>query len=409
MVFGRLKHLFFRPSHDVSFDNFPDISAKRAKIKQIVTKYKTPLFLIDREIVLNRFTTLSQSLQFHWGDNFRIAYSFKTNYELAKSKLLKRQGVCAEVVSGHEYAMAKTLGYSGSQIIFNGPVKRDEDLLRAFHDGALVHVDNFDELLRTIDISKKLRRIISIGIRINTSSTGIESRFGFSSENGEVRRVLDSIKESNSLSLTSLHVHLGSDVYSAVIYKKAIRILVQIINSIKNTKPTIKYIDIGGGFPGHGLKPYQYESWHPLNIGGYIQTIAHELLSAFGHNKHGLIIEPGRYLIDDAGVFITKVYSRKIINGVLHILTDGAITMVPLVYYRPQRAKAYSSEIKGKTGRPVDAIVYGGTCKEDDVLYRGGLLDSIGPGDYIVYSHVGAYNQSMGSDFIFGKPKSIVY
>ncbi len=407
MIAKILDSLLSRPKPDIYNINFPDVTGKKDTFRQVLLKNQPPFFVIDWEIVLNRFHRFSRALTSSWGDNFNIAYSFKTNYELAASKILKRQDVLAEVVSGYEYTLAKKAGYSGNQIIFNGPVKRNEDLYRAFYDGALVHIDNADELMRAIEISKKSKKKISVGIRINTSSTGIESRFGFSPEKGEVQRALDSIKKSNKLILTGLHIHVGSDVSDPAIYKKAIQPLVKVLYDAKKMNFCLKHVDIGGGFPGHGRKPYQYESWHPLDIEGYIQIIVHELLTSLEHNKYRLIIEPGRCLIDDAGVFFTKVYSRKIVNGVLHVLTDGAITMLPLVYYRPQIVRVYTSHFEEKTGKTRNAVVFGGTCKEDDVLFRGELPESLATGDCIVYFCVGAYNQSMGSELIFSKPKTI--
>lgn len=406
MITRRFSSLLFSSHPPVSDGNVPDITAKKKAITYFLTKYRTPLFFIDKKMVLERYNKLSRALVFSWGKNYRVAYSFKTNYDVAKSKILKKQDVLAEVVSGYEYTLATQLGYAGSQIVFNGPIKRNEDLIRAFYDGALVHIDNHDELVRVIEISNNLKKKISVGIRINTSTAGVESRFGFLPEQAEMQWAVDSIKKSNNLVLTGLHMHVGSDMGNPVIYKRAAHVLIHALHYIENAGVCLKYVDVGGGFPGHGQTPYQREPFNSLDIEEYIQNITRELSLKVNRNKVRLIVEPGRYLVDDAGIYMTRIYSKNIIHGASHVLTDGAITMLPLVYYRPQLVRVYSPEFEEKIGKTQNAVVFGGTCKEDDVLFRDRLPGSLAIGDYVIYFCVGAYNQSMGSDFIFGKPST---
>lgn len=399
-----LLHVLRKDARIPSEEGFPNLFRNKKAITKWVNS--TPFFIIDRFIVQKQLNNLQNALQLYWGKNAIVAYSFKTNYTLAHARILKQERVWAEVVSSKEYAYAKKLGYSGNTIIFNGPMKRDTDISQAIKDNSIIHIDNFEELARVIRLTTPLRHKISIGIRIHGMIDGMqESRFGFSIERNNAASAIKLIQKAKNLHVHSLHMHIGTDIDALDAYKQAAKIMGNFTNTIERQLGyAIAYLDMGGGFPSLARKPFSREDWHPQSIEKYIQIIAEGLQQTLNDikDKH-LIVEPGRYLVDDAAVFISTVHSQKIEDRIQKIITNAAVTMLPLRYYRPQIVKVFDREFKPRLKQSVYTFIYGGSCKEDDVLYEG-RLPKIELGDYVVYYCVGAYNQSMGSDFIFGVP-----
>ncbi len=378
----------------------------RPQILKILKSHPTPLYIIDKNIIRNNLDILQKSLEKNWED-YAIAYSFKTNYEIAKSRIFPQRNLWAEVVSGKEYQLAKKLKYE--KIIFNGPYKTDPELKAAIKDKSLTHIDHHEELGRLMAIKKSQPFSSSVGIRVRTKIKGLSpSRFGFSIDSGEAEKAVKRINRQTKLTLVSLHIHLGTDIDNPECYQEAsqkIASFAQKISRFKNVD--IQYLDLGGGFPSKGLKPFHKTSWHPQPIEEYAKNISQELKKTFNEKqKPTLILEPGRCLVDDAVIFVTKITKIERPNKKKQLLmTNGTITMLPLKHYRPQIIQAVSSQFQPIKQKQISSTVYGSTCQENDILYQG-LLPSIRQvGSYLIYYVVGAYNQNMASEFIFNKPK----
>ena len=149
--------------------HFPDLRARRERILEVLDERPTPFFLLDTGILTDRAFVMRDLLRGQWGPS-AIAYSFKTNYQVAQLELPKQLGIRAEVVSGREYAMARKLGYPGEEIVFNGPHKSEDELRRALVDGALLHVHGAAELERLVRVASELGGPFGVGIRASAST-----------------------------------------------------------------------------------------------------------------------------------------------------------------------------------------------------------------------------------------------
>ena len=162
----------------------------------LIRQYGSPLFIISEKILKQKYFELESALKDY--RHFKIAYSFKTNYIPGICKIFKESGAAAEVVSGFEYWLAKKLGYAGRDIIFNGPYKKDSELLDAICDGCILNADNYFELARLEKIVESKRLTQRIGLRVNMhySRPGSSpwNRFGFNIENGEAVAICSKIK-----------------------------------------------------------------------------------------------------------------------------------------------------------------------------------------------------------------------
>lgn len=395
-----------QPSQEnVNFKKLPRIDRKKNEILEIIDEAGTPLFIADKKILTDKIKTLETSLK-KWG-NYKIAYSLKTNYEIPKLNILKKHGVLMEVVSGREYQIAKKFGCKGEQIIFNGPYKRDAELSYALKSGSLINIDNFNELTRVIKIVEKGKsQKHNVGMRVNANLPYIDkSRFGFSIENNEAKLAISMLSSAKNINLVNFHIHIGTDIDRVISYKEAARNICKFIEkNVFDHVNTIKSLDFGGGYPASGLAPFGKKNWNPQPISAYIDAIINEVNQVFkGKNKPTIVIEPGRFLVDDAVFFITKIVNFNTAGDKQLLTTDAAITMLPLVYYRPQIVKLFNHKLIEKTMHKSQTLVYGATCKEDDILYKR-PLPKAKTNDYIVFYVVGAYNQSMASDFIYKKP-----
>ncbi len=404
-----MKNLLERNTKINVFSELTNIHRESRHIAKIINDNLTPLFISDSKILEKGLNNLEESCKNNW-DNFQIAYSFKTNYEIARLKILKDHGLWAEVVSGWEYQMAKKIGYRGREIVFNGPSKTSSDLDIALNDGVLVFVDNFEELEKVRKIAGLQKKNFKIGIRLKTKIPRLyESRFGFSVDNDEASKAVSLIEKDPHINLAGLHMHIGSDIDNPKIYRFAASAMTNFIkNNIKDFENKIKYLDFGGGFPSHGLPPYGRLRWNPRSIEKYVNVISSQLLKIFKDRKPTLIFEPGRYLVDDAVFFVTKVTSCRDKEAGQILTTDATITMLPLVQYRPQIVKIYDKDMKEKKSQILNTIVYGASCRENDILYDK-PLPKAKVGDVLIYYVTGAYNQNMASEFIFNKPKSYFF
>ena len=391
--------------------HYPDIDRNRQSIHDCLQRTCTPTFICDRTILQDRYRRLADSLASHWGPSV-IGYSFKTNYLVARSRIFQDLGGWAEVVSAREYALARSLGVDGKQIIFNGPHKPEESLKTAISDGAMINVNDPDELDRLIALAAVREDTVDIGIRLGMTLPELgHSRFGFSLESGEALQAIEAIRNSSNLRLVGLHTHLHGDTDDPNIYRMAAtRVAEFAVQYLPDHGRDLRYLNLGGGYPAHSLKPKSRLEWNPQPIDIYIQGIADGLKMAFGDQQQlpTLVVEPGRYLTCDGIMLVTRVIHVKERDGVQIVDSDGSISMVPLTHYIPQIILPFSPDVIARDETGVQTIIYGSTCRENDLVYEG-VFPPVECGDYLIHFAAGAYNSSMSPDFIFEPPGMKVF
>ena len=282
---------------------------------------KTPYFIIHKNILDKNINDFKNALNSLWKNSF-LGYSVKTNSLPWLLKYIKDNDGYAEVVSDEEYQLAKLCGYDDKNIIFNGPIKSNEQLRIAIEKGAIINIDSENDL--TFILSNKIRNIENIGIRINVNTSvfsaediGYEEdgfRFGFSKENGSLLKVIQSIKREYGENIRfGLHLHCNSVTRSIDVYRSIANYASDIIKEY-NLDPS--FIDIGGGFFG-GVegKPSASE---------YISAVKDELSKIIDPQKTKLIIEPGSAIIGSAVDLCTSVLDVKDTNKSRIVTTDGS-------------------------------------------------------------------------------------
>lgn len=394
----------------LSYDYYPNPSRHPSCFSQLLRENPTPVFLAERAILEDRYFTLKRVLERCWPDHV-IAYSFKTNYLVAQSKLFQELGAWAEVVSGREYQMAKQLGYSGDRIVFNGPYKTDAQLLQALGDHAALNVNDHEELRRLEVLAAREEGQHPVGLRVSTTITGMgHSRFGFSMESDEARRAVEKVLSSSRLRLVGLHMHLLGDTDDPARYREAGRKLGQFIRRhLPDQGRSLRYVDLGGGFPAHGPKPHRRTEWDPRPIEEYVEAISEELSEIFPQgDRPTLILEPGRYLVCDGIIFVAQVVNVRHSGQRQRITSNGSITMMPLTHYCPHIVQAFAPTFAPRVSEGMTSTIYGPSCREDDILLEGPFPE-VEIGDYLVHYAVGAYNSNLSPSFIFDTPPVVFF
>ncbi len=381
-----------------------------AYVDSLVERYGSPLFLVSAETLENNVRTFKRMFREKYPKT-EAAYAYKANYLSQILKIIHKEGAWAEVASGFEYDIARKMRVPGSSIVFNGPGKTKEHLRTAVSQGALINIDNEEEIRLLVEIAGEIKKPVDIGIRIS-ADVGINQRtdrFGFNLETGEAFRTAKLCKATGFFNVICLHVHLTSYIVeaddkgeytpaqnikliwpkSADMYEIAAKKISRLAKKIeKELGVEIKYIDLGGGFPS--IK----------DLSTYVSKVAEPLIHEFGENGPVLLLEPGRAIVRDAVSLITTVLaSRKLENGQRAVTADAGINVLPTSYWSSQEVKPLRPS--GKRLR--NTTIYGPLCLQTDIVAKT-LINELERGDKIVVENVGAYNIPQGSPFIYPRP-----
>lgn len=362
---------------------------------------KTPYFVINKPVLQQYYDMLTDSLKQNWG-NFQVGYSFKTNSLPWLVSYVKKKGAYAEVVSQDEYDLAKYLGYTDREIIYNGPYKGMDSFYNVLLAGGIVNLDSMQEIRWLSDlINKYENHSFKVGIRVNfdlekmcpgeTTMGEVSGRFGFCYETGKFAEALNILRSLPRVSVAGLHLHSSSKSRSVNIFRSIARMACRLAEEFNLS---LEYIDLGGGYCGGMKGRPEYPDYFP--------AVAKELRRQFLPEQTRLIVEPGISLISKCTTFVTSVFDTRDIKGTRYVMTDGSRfnidpTMIKSSHmFHLEPAENYSAP------RPVlkEQIVSGFTCMEVDRLFTYKDQPELVPGDRIIYENVGGYTMSLNPLFI---------
>jgi diaminopimelate decarboxylase len=342
----------------------------------------------------------------------QFAWSYKTNYINAVCNVFHQEGSWAEVVSGFEYQKAKGNGVPGNKIIFNGPDKTVEELEMAVNDGAMIHIDHFDELYELQELLIRLNKKARVAIRVNMD-TGIYpmwDRFGFNYESGQAWNAINKIMATDNLELTGLHCHIGTFMLSPAAYGVAASKLSDLAMNIKSRfGKTIQYLDLGGGFPSANTLKGSYLPGADIvpSIDDFAEVITSTLLN-YGYKQDELpllILETGRALIDDAGYLLGSVLATKrLSDGRRATIMDFGVNILFTAFWYDHKI----SPAQEFTHHTEDMVLYGPLCMNIDVVRESVSLPLLNKGDQVVVHKVGAYNMTQWMQFIQMRPNVVM-
>lgn len=380
-------------------------------IKDLAAKFGSPLFVLSEKTIRQNQRNAYRVFKNRY-PRVQFAWSYKTNYLDAVCSVFHQEGSWAEVVSEFEYRKARALGIPGEHIIFNGPDKSVDALRAAIREGAMIHIDHFDELYHIVELTdtEKLKAKVAIRVNMDVGVYPLWDRFGFNYENGEAWQAIKRIVANPRLSLIGLHTHVGTYMMSAEAYRVAASKLATLAKSMHDEfSITLDYIDVGGGFASQNTLIGQYLPAEEVvpSLEQYADAISSGLfqLSIKPEDLPTLILETGRALIDNAGYLITTVIANKRLStGRRAIIVDAGVNlMFTSFWYKHKVQPAQQPSVHTE-----DAVIYGPLCMNIDVLRDGIVLPTMKQGDRLVLNHVGAYNMTQWMQFITMRPNVVM-
>lgn len=379
-------------------------------VEGLIKEFGSPLVVFSESTIRKKHAELKRAFELRY-PRVQIAWSYKTNYLQAICAIMHQEGSWAEVVSEHEYEIAKRLGIEGGKIIYNGPYKPDQSLLSAVRDGAIINIDNLSEIYFLEKIAASIGRQIEIGMRINMD-TGMYpawDRFGLNLESGQAYEAAKRIVSGGRLKLVSLHAHIGTFILEPKFYLQEAMSMCAFASSLKDEfGVTLKYLDIGGGFASRNRLKSTYlpTSYMAPSFDAYAEHICKIVLEAFPHDKlPALILETGRALVDEAGYLITTVgAAKRLPSGVRALILDAGVNLMVTSFW-------YDMEmlpVQDRGSFLEDHVIYGPLCMQIDVVRDYIKLPPLDRGDNLVVRPFGAYNTSQWTQFIRMRPPVVM-
>ncbi|HEY7236080.1 MAG TPA: diaminopimelate decarboxylase [Gemmatimonadaceae bacterium] len=354
----------------------------------------TPSYVYSTSTVRNRYELLEDTLE---PVPHRIHYTLKANSNRALLRLVRSLGAGADVVSGGELFRALRAGFHGSEIIFGGVGKTAHELDEALDAGVLlVNVESEMELQLLDQLAARRGTRAPVSIRVNPEITvDAAHQYIRTGERGhkfgvpfdDARRVAELAASLPHVTLLGLDMHLGSQLSRVDPYRIGTERLTSIAADLHDRGVgSLQYLDIGGGL---GVR---YDSEEPPDLARF----AHSVLPMVESSGLQLIMEPGRFVVGNAGVLVTRVLYRKHSGGKEYVITDAGMTEL----LRPSHYGAFHRiEAVTETDDRIRADVVGPVCESGDFLALDREVQNVGPGDLLAVFDVGAYGFVMSSNY----------
>jgi diaminopimelate decarboxylase len=385
-------------------------SIEGVRVGDLVEQYGSPLFVYSERALRRRFHQLRTAFTTRY-PRVEFGWSYKTNYLKAICSLMHQEGASAEIVSQMEYEKAKELGVPGERIIFNGPHKPFDVLMAAVLDGVTINVDHLDEVDDLERIAERLGRPIEIGIRLNMD-VGVHpqwSRFGFNLESGQALDAVKRIARGGKLRVTGLHCHIGTFILDETAYARQVEKLVKFGYELEALFGfEIDSLDVGGGFPSRSKLKGTYLSPDVAvpSLDDYAEQITEALANSLrpGHRPK-LVIEAGRTLVDEAGFLISTIQAgKRLADGTKAYVADAGVNLLFTSFWYK-----FQVEVDREVSGPNEtSVVYGPLCMNIDAVDEGVPLPPLERGHRLIFSPVGAYNNTQWLQFIEYRPNVVM-
>jgi diaminopimelate decarboxylase len=362
-------------------------------IREIAEKVGTPFYLYSYHTLVRHFTVFDDAFK---GIPHIICYSAKANSNLALLRLFINLGGGVDVVSGGELYRALKGGAAPHKIVFSGVGKREDEIEYALKTGILMfNVESFQELQVINEVASRIGKKAPIAIRVNPDidpkthpyiSTGLkQNKFGIDVLRAPMAYRLAS--QLPNLKIVGIDCHIGSQLVEVEPIIEALRKLKELVENLRKKGMEIQYLDLGGGL---GITYEDEEPPHPIE---YASTILEEI-RGFGCT---LILEPGRVIVGNAGVLVSKVLYTKENEEKRFVIVDAG--MNDLV--RPSYYGSYHQilPVKEETREEIVADVVGPICESSDFLAKGRKIPNLLSGELIAIMSAGAYGFSMSTNY----------
>src|SRR6059036_2224537 len=365
-----------------------------ALLRSIAERVGTPVYVYGANLIRAQYHALHDALQ---DVPHRICYSVKANGNVGVLKVLKALGAGADIVSVGELRRALAAGFDAASIVFSGVGKTAAELEEAIRVGVgFVNIESSAELDAVIVVARRLKKRASLGIRVNPdvatethpyTKTG-EKTAKFGVPYDEVVSVARRVAAEPLFTLRGLAMHLGSQITDVEPYHRGTVKLLELVTALRASGiTTIEALDVGGGL---GVRYHNEMAPSPK---AFAEAVA-PLLKQVGL---ALVCEPGRYLVANAGVLLTRVLYRKHAGGKEYVIVDAGMSD----FVRPSHYNAHHEIIPLTDGaREEETVsVVGPICESGDFLALDRKVSAVGPGEVLAALGTGAYGFVMSSTY----------
>lgn len=370
-----------------------ELYAEDVPVREIVSKYGTPLYIYSYNTLLNHFKAYDNAFN---GYPHIICFALKANTSGAIIRLFAKEGGGADVVSGGELFRALKAGIDPKRIVYAGVGKTEEEIRFALKEGILMfNVESGDELLEINRIAADMAMKASIALRINPDidpethpyiSTGLKKhKFGIPIEEAlEYYKLASSLKNVNVI---GIHKHIGSQLTKVTPFVDALKRILLLLDELTLHGININYLDIGGGL---GIT---YKDESPPNP----EQLAKNILPLLKERNVTIILEPGRSLVGNAGILVTKTLYLKKREDKEFIIVDAGMNDL----IRPSIYGAYHhiQPVVKSNRKKILADIVGPICESGDFLAKDRLINRVERGEYLAVMSAGAYGFSMSSNY----------
>jgi diaminopimelate decarboxylase len=327
-----------------------------------------------------------------------VAFAMKANSNLAILRLMAKEGCGVDIVSGGELFRALKAGVPADRIVFAGVGKTPEEIRDALNaDILMFNVESSAELRAINEVAASLGKKARVGLRINPDidpkthpyiSTGLKkSKFGIAAD-----RALDEFKLASSLGhieVVGVHKHIGSQLTEVTPFVEALKKVLTLVEALKGSGIDIRYINIGGGL---GITYDDETPPQPKDLADAISPLVRDVTCT-------LIMEPGRVIVGNAGILLTRVLYTKEGEAKRFVIVDAAMNDL----IRPSLYGAYHDirpvEERVAAGQKTTVDVVGPVCESGDFLAKDRALPVVKAGDALAVMSAGAYGFVMSSNY----------
>ena len=370
-----------------------ELYCENISVKEIASKVKTPFYLYSSATLTRHFNAFDRAFSRH---PHLICFAVKANSNLAVLNLLGKLGAGADIVSGGELHRALKAGIPAARIVYSGVGKTEKEIREAAKaDILMFNVESMEELDAISRQARHLKCRVRVSFRVNPDvdanthpyiSTGLKkNKFGLPmSQAMEAYKVAS---ERDELDVVGIDCHIGSQLIKVEPFVDAIKKIKSLLQEIEGLGTRLKFIDVGGGL---GIK---YQDEIPPKPDAYAKA----LLSEVKNLPHCLIIEPGRSIVGNAGILVTKIlYTKDTAEKRFYIVDAGMNDLA-----RPSLYEAYHEIlpiIETDTHlHPVDVV--GPICETGDFLARERPMPDLNQGSLLAVMSAGAYGFTMSSNY----------
>ena len=371
------------------------LSTERVPLELIAREVGTPAYVYSAGGIREQYTRLRSSL----GKlDARLHYSVKANSSIAILSLLREMGAGVDIVSGGELFRALKAGFTGKDIVFSGVGKTEREMEEALRAEVLFVNAESEQEVHVLDVvAGKMGTKARVALRVNPevlvetphpyTRTG-EKGMKFGIPFDEALAVAKIVSTLPNLELVGLDMHVGSQISQFAPYEVGLQRLLHLRREIEQaTKVKLEYLDIGGG-----LAVTYDAAERAVDVKQFGEVIS----ATVGASGLKIILEPGRFLVGNAGVLLTRVLYRKRSGGKEFIVTDAGMTDL----LRPSHYNAFHRiEAVRPREHTTVADVVGPICESGDFLALDRQIDDAQPGDLLAVQSTGAYGFVMASNY----------